>query len=289
MDNPLSELEALPEELWLMIQRLTDRQSLATLVFTSRRCLNSFGLSRDEIWGRVCLDDMHRGVLFDALAVRNASDAFQHGHDMRVVLEFLEGSNSVEKPGGTEKYELRQSVKVQAQNVLWAELVPLHLIVSDLAAQIASEWCEVHPFDCLHPNGRKYLVGFRKPVGIDPLSLEELNRIYRALYRFELVCKLLPLRTLPFPGNLDQARVARFKPEDVRDLFFARFEAFEVEEIACIYDWLWKVYATAMDKYTAEELLPLERGPGGTKLLFPKFGSANNNQADFSILQSITS
>lgn len=176
MDNPLSELEALPEELWLTIQRLTDRQSLATLVFTSRRCLNSFELSCDEIWGRVCLDDMHRGVLFDALAVRDASDAFQHGHDMGVVLEFLEGSNSVEKTGGTEKYELRQSVRVQAQNVLWAELVPLHLIESDLAAQIASEWCEVHPFDCLHPNGRKYLVGFRKPVGIDPLSLEELNR-----------------------------------------------------------------------------------------------------------------
>ena len=75
---------------------------------------------------------------------------------------------------------------------------------------------------------------------LDP-SLKEQHRLHRALYYYNLSCKLFgarfrtevgqPFTRLPFTDN------------QVSIILFSRLEVWEVEEIACIYKYIFKFYA----------------------------------------------
>ncbi|MCJ1386753.1 hypothetical protein MMC17_009879 [Xylographa soralifera] len=86
-------------------------------------------------------------------------------------------------------------------------------------------------------------------VDIEPfeLSFNGRIRIQRALYRLQLYCNLFS------PRNLQ-----RLEDYDARDAFFTRFPAWEVEEFACIHDYLHR-RLDVIDEITLHDLETLFR------------------------------
>ncbi|MCJ1387319.1 hypothetical protein MMC18_000161 [Xylographa bjoerkii] len=84
-------------------------------------------------------------------------------------------------------------------------------------------------------------------IVIEPFefSINERIRIHRALYRFQLYYNL-------FPPEKSQCVF----DYDARDVFFARFPAWEVEEFACIHDYL-HGRLDVMDEITLHDLQSL--------------------------------
>jgi hypothetical protein len=94
-----------------------------------------------------------------------------------------------------------------------------------------------------------------KSTAPDP-SRTELRRIYRALYRFEMFCKLFSpnrfprdnaryLQTgYPYTGAASAARLNAIEADgrDISDWFLAIFQSWEVEELGCVYDFLLRQY-----------------------------------------------
>ena len=87
-------------------------------------------------------------------------------------------------------------------------------------------------------------------------SRTELRRIHRALYRFEMFCKLFSPNRLPrdnaryfqtvypYTGATFSAPLNAIEADgrDISDWFLAIFQPWEVEEIGCVYDFLFRQY-----------------------------------------------
>ena len=71
-----------------------------------------------------------------------------------------------------------------------------------------------------------------------PLSRAERSRLVRAMYRFQLCCNLFGTVSR---SSLTQASL-RVKPEDILNMFFTRYEPWEVEEVACVYSFAKETY-----------------------------------------------
>jgi len=80
------------------------------------------------------------------------------------------------------------------------------------------------------------------------LSESETRRIQRSFYRFELFQRF-------FPQPRDQTDSDKWKSEAMGSSFFFSFEPWEVEEIACVHNFIYFIYAEALDTY-ATQLLP---------------------------------
>ena len=102
---------------------------------------------------------------------------------------------------------------------------------------------EALPLDSLHRHVQSFAAAFAlealtKQLGLDeldaipkyPPSSDEIHRIQRALYRFELYCNLFgdPKRT-------------EFKINEQMRLFFFKFSPWEIEQLGSIHDYLFRV------------------------------------------------
>ena len=102
---------------------------------------------------------------------------------------------------------------------------------------------EALPLDRLHRHVQSFAAAFasralREQLGVDeldaipkyPPSPDEIHRIQRALYRFELYCNLFrdPKRTL-------------FEIDEQMRLFFYKFSPWEIEQLGSIHDYLFHV------------------------------------------------
>ena len=81
-----------------------------------------------------------------------------------------------------------------------------------------------------------------------PLSSGESLRIQRAFYRFELFCNLF--RERKKKGD------ERFASLELRDHFFARFLPCENEQLACVYEYLWRKLSICMYNIYSVSLPP---------------------------------
>lgn len=83
-------------------------------------------------------------------------------------------------------------------------------------------------------------------------SLTEQKRIIRAFYRFQVCCNL-------FGKSADDSGWHNFTPVQILRLFFCKFQPWEVEEIACVYDFAKEIYDQAYRDLLCDER---EQSPG---------------------------
>jgi hypothetical protein len=110
-----------------------------------------------------------------------------------------------------------------------------------VVAKITSDFCEatlsVHP-----------VTGERiQPQG--DLSINEKRRIYRALYRFELFRALF---TKPCGIPMSPESRGYFDPMNKSFLFLSVFKVWEVEELACVHDYIIRRHTEILRESSSE-------------------------------------
>lgn len=233
-----------------ILKNMSDIPSLKALVQSSNGYHAAFVSHRHDILSSVVgLIEMQPEVLVDALAVRDASITIEPGCG--------EHWKSKVRHHVKEYQDSRLSVTPAFRYGDAKDLNGLHSIVRDLTRHFTSTVLPNHP------------VTGEKMDNIDNVSKEETRRLHRALYRFELYGKFFPDGPhTPLGDDPEDIQRASFDAIDISRLYFSIFEAYEVEEIACLYNYIWEIYAEGFRKLVAE-LVPKKVSIPGKKYLSP--------------------
>lgn len=254
MDNNLGRLEYssisadheppglgnLPNELKIMIlKNIPDLPSLIHLVHSAPEYWAVFVSKRHEILSVVSgLVKIQPEVLIDAVAVSLVS--------VPITIPRLEprgpaywfrawGKQFMERPLNYHLNRCTRVPRVPAMSYT-EDLNALHLTICDLTQHFIAAVLSQDQFERL-----------------EGLSKTEEQRIYRAFYRFELFQKLFPKHAKLGSCHWQEIDfVLETFTVNISILttgYFSMFEPFEVEEIACIQNFIWKIYAKALDTY----------------------------------------
>ena len=217
-----------------ILHHLPDMYTLQALISASPCYLRSFQSQRHAIMTSILVRDIHPDVLFDALALVNAPN-LPRNYDHYVpklkvfVAQYIAARNS-------------QGVALEpldpgTRDILWK----FHQSVLDATKDFVDHALLIHPITGESLNHHR------------PLPPNEVRRIHRAFYRYELFTVLFRERKLShcergLRRDSHERRAARpalqrnsIRSLDSNDkswLFLAHFNAWEVEEIACIRDYL---------------------------------------------------
>jgi hypothetical protein len=211
LPSPLS-LENLPVEIHIAIlQHVTDISTLRSLVLSSSTIYKSYIGQRRDILAAVLRNDMSPEIYLEARSVYKASTIpgpTQGEEWMSHVRLFLEAYGR----------EQKSSVGPPCDTPHLNELVSMtkrHILVGAIGSEYTASTLPKTP-------GAKQVEG--------PLSPNEKRRIHRALYRYELFCIL-------FASSMTFER-PYFEYDDIATLFLEALKEWEVEEIACISEYL---------------------------------------------------
>jgi len=222
-------LEGLPAELKKKIlQSAPNISALQNLARSSPLYYKIYLDKRKVIIPPVLLRDIGEEGLPDALAVYKTSqvefDKSEGGKDR--VRSFL---SKFRAERDSSSHSTCDSLDIHALESL--------LDLQSIVARVASEFCDdtlsVHP-----------VMGKRTQSLKDPSSNEK-RRIYRALYRFEMFRVLF---TESYGEGTPTDSRHLFHEADQSFLFFTLFETWEVEELACVRDWIIKHYSEAIQE-----------------------------------------
>lgn len=206
--KPRSALERLPLEIsQCILATLDDVFSLRSTALTCRFLFHALLNAEETITSQVLLKHLNPGILRDAVFAKDSSR-------LKVwprcdVLEFLS-----QYLGQRETLCMRWKL---SEAIPMAELYNnIHHLALDFSseAMATSGWfvCSWTRFD-------------RVPT---PLSSNEVDRIERTLYRFEIYCNLFrDAQPPPFILGREQ-----------RDVFLSKLSPWENEQLACIHDYL---------------------------------------------------
>ena len=217
-------LEGLPVELQgEVLQWVTDPASLEAIVHASPADHKTYMARRQYVFAKVLSRDTGQDVLLEAQAVVKALTVNQK--DGSEIREFLQ------------EYNVARQAKVS----LLLERFPLpHLVIlSQLhhAVKFAmKDFCQAALSE--NPPSSERL------EDITPLSTNEARRISRAFYRFEIFCMIFCEPGLSVKPELDCA--------DMCHLFLNQFPPWEVEEIACVRDYIVGRYTKLFRKHEHE-------------------------------------
>lgn len=224
LDPQSASLEGLAVELrFEILERIPDLPSLDAIVHASPSFHRAYVARRQSILAEVVSRDVGPDVLFEAHAVAIAlTTDDKDGSEIR---EFLKDYRSMR----------RETASVSIRGFSLDQLTLLAQI--QYAVQFATKhFCQAtlarHPLS----NERK--------EDITPLSTTETRRISRALYRFELFCRLFSQPSFKVKRSLDCM--------DMCHLFLRQFPRWEIEEIACIRDYLMGRYGLFFAKHEHE-------------------------------------
>ena len=205
-------LESLPSEI---IQHLLcfipDVTSLWSTILTCSSLYNAFINAEALITSHVVKNFIDVDVLPEAVAALKSSRLAPFKRDR--VLEFVQS----------------QLVSRKSPQISWIlpEALPLsnlHQAVEYFAASFA-----------LRTLARLSPSAFAGTLPEYPLSPEELYRIQRALYRFEIYCNLFRGRK---SGALDI--------NEQQEVFFSKFSPWENEQLGCVHDYLFHLISPGM-------------------------------------------
>lgn len=225
-------LEGLAFEIqYEILQRLPDLPSLDALVHASPSYHRAYVAGRQSILAKVLSRDIGPDVLFEAHAkVKALMTNKKDGSEIRRYLQDYRSTR-------------REPASVSIERVPLPHIAVLSQI--QRAVRFAmKDFCQAtlsrHPL-----NGEK-------EERIMPLSTNEGRRIGRAFYRFEIFCSMLGQ-----PGF----KVKRIlNCMDMCHLFLNHFPPWEVEEIACVRDYIIGRYAQFFAKH---ERAITQRSPEG--------------------------
>ena len=212
MSAALASLDGLHTELKSEILHfMTDIESLKSLVHASPSFYYVYTGVRQSVLSTVVQREIHPEVIRDALAVHESLRMESYGLDQ--VQPFLL------------KYKANRQAKL-------ATPLPMPLAMDLLAFH--KKYVEYFAKDfvstvlSLHPTSKQ-------PQQGPPVSTTELCRIHRSLYRFELYCVLFRQRRQRNGPPLD-----RLSSEDQSIMFLSLYPPWEVEELYCIHDYLYR-------------------------------------------------
>ena len=228
-------LEDVPVEIQqAILHQMPDLMTLRALTSASPCYLRAYQSQRHAILSNILLRDIHPDVLFDALVIVNALKLARNYDDYVPQLKaFIEQY----KTARASLHVALKSLEPSTKETLWE----FHLLVIDVTKDFCDYALSTHPVTGHDLNTRTLL------------SPNEVRRIHRAFYRYELFTVLF--RESDFyqeerterrrARDPDRARLAlqrnSIRSLDAQDkslLFLALFKAWEVEEIACVRDYI---------------------------------------------------
>ncbi|KAE9378344.1 hypothetical protein N431DRAFT_461872 [Stipitochalara longipes BDJ] len=249
--TPLSEetitkpsgIEALPLELRLhILSAIPNLQSLKYLLRASPAYYRAFQGSKRKILKSVIERELKPSLLVEAKAVCKAKrvgrdekwmasvgDVLREWRDERKVVAEKKTMGNGMEGGGTE-------VEVDEDDVI--EIVNLYLLVQ----RLTGEFCA----DALRPvsDGLTKREGKGREWDREISELERC-RIQRAMFRFETFVALFGEKKFR-----PSYRPERFREQEMADLYFGSegMKAWEVEELACVRDWMYRVYGSVLEE-----------------------------------------
>lgn len=217
-------LEGLPVELQSeILQRLPDLLSLDAIVHASPSYHKAYVARRKSILAKVVTRDVGLDTLFEAHAIATALTT--NRKDGLEIRGFLENFRTTRRKSAAVSFERFPLPHIA---ILSQVQYAVRFAMKDFCQATLSR----HPLSSA------------KEEGIRPLSTYETRRISRALYRFELFCTIFSQPGFKVKQQLDCM--------DMCHHFLNQFPPWEVEEIACIRDYIIGRHAQLFAKHEHE-------------------------------------
>ncbi|KAF6236490.1 hypothetical protein HO173_005271 [Letharia columbiana] len=225
-------LESLAVELQFeILQRLADLPSLSAIVHASPSYHRAYVARRQSILAKVVSRDIFSDSLFEAHALAIALRT--NNKDGSEIRRFLKDYKSTR----------REAVSVSIERFPLPQITILSQVQH--AVRFAMK-------DFCQATLSKHPLSSEREGDITPLSTHEARRISRAFYRFEIFCTVFSQPGFKVKRKLDCM--------DMCHLFLNQFPPWEVEEIACIRDYITGRYAQLFAKHEHELVQHLPEG-----------------------------
>ena len=226
-------LEGLPLELkYEIFQRLAGLPSLNAIVHASPSYHKAYRARRQSILVKVLSQEIGQGVLFEANAIAMALTIDKK--DGTEIRRFVDNYKNVRREAATvslEEFSLRHIVT----------LSQVQFAVRFAVKGFCQATLSGHP------------MSGEKQEHFTPPSSNEARRINRAFYRLELFSMIFSQPNLEVRKRLDCM--------DMCHLFLNQFPPWEVEEIACVRDYIIDRYRQLFAKYADELARPRPQKP----------------------------
>ena len=217
-----------------ILHHMPDMHTLQALISASPCYLRSYQSQRHAIMSSILVRDIHPDVLFDALAIVDALKLPRNYEDYVPKLKVFVAQYMATRNSPVVALE---PLDPGTRDILWK----FHQSVLDVTKDFFDHAMLLHPITGESSNHHR------------PLSPNEVRRIHRAFYRYELFTVLfrkpeLSRRDERLRRRDHERRAARpalqrdsirsLDSNDMSWLFLTHFNTWEVEEIGCIRDYL---------------------------------------------------
>lgn len=213
-DSRSSPIERLSVELVRMIlSAVPDVASLQAAVLSCPLFYSSFLEAEGEITAQVLLNQIDISVLPEAMVAFGSSSWHLRGTNPKnreVLVNFISQDN-FQRPTPPRSWSLRKAL----------DLGRLHIYVDSFAKKFAMATLTKHTLNQSNTVA----------------THQEMCRIERVLYRFEIYCNLFR----EFPKALSGFYEDQALYDELQGLFFANFAPWESEQLGCIHDFLVQV------------------------------------------------
>lgn len=245
-------VESLPVEIQqIILHQMPDFWTLQALISASPPYLKAYRSQTCSILSDVLRRSIHPDVLFDASAIVDVSKLPRNYDDYVPSLkDFIE------------QYKITRAVQDAGSEPVGPNAIDklrdFHLLVIDVTKDFCDYALSTHP------------VTGESPCHYTSLSPNEMRRVHRAFYRYELFTRLFHTPDIYVeerrerhrdrnPGRirlaLQRNSIRSLDSQDKSWLFLALFKPWEIEEIACVrdyimhrYDELYKLYKSEVEK-----------------------------------------
>jgi hypothetical protein len=233
-----SVIESLPIELRIAIlEVVTEVKTLDALLRASPACWRAFRGVKERVLKVLLERELAPSLLLEAKTVMKAKRVPRNEERLislhRLMMEYKESKAQL----ASENASASQAEEPEDDEMSAVEMANRELLIQHLVL----EFCR----DALRP-----VSASKKSRWQGSISELENHRISRALYRFEIFVQLFAMRDLDkWFGGL------RMSGEEIAELYFwdEGMKAWEVEELACIRDWMVRVYGGLLEE--TKELL----------------------------------
>lgn len=228
-------LESLPAELRLRIlANIPNLESLGSLIHASPVYFAQYRLDRETLLSCFLEPDLDGEVLIDAIAAFNSQPSnigplTQPNSNVTDFLDLYGWWRYTHSPIAM----LKSISLADLRWITWNHTSTVRPLASRLANMTLRRLisCVTHVERWERGTSEENQSSIHAIVSLDDMSRTERTRIFRALYRFQIFCNL-------FGGKQYQS----FTTEEIPQIFFCQFDAWEVEEMNCFsecIDQLW--------------------------------------------------
>jgi hypothetical protein len=237
MSANIASLETLPLVIKLAIlAQIPDVETLDKLILASRVYS---GLCSEDVGKEVVFTILHRelspSLIVEAQAILEARRIWRNETWLMSVEGFVHTCKNEKRLASVENEDREREERGFRLEEGVLEIVKRHSLIVAMVKEFFAETLAVHPVT-------KELVD-----GPVVLSKTEEIRVQRAFYRFEIFRVLFAEKDIRKSGEY-QGRY--FGERELSDLYFSGtgMRAWEVEELACVRDWMFRVYGNVLEE-----------------------------------------